>query len=93
MLHSQTLQTVAPITISRVAGPMDANGNPLGRRVAPFDTMIPGSLAVPVAIDANGNPLGRRVAPFDTMIPSALAATAPVDANGMLLGPRVAPIE
>ena len=93
MLHSQTAQTVAPITISRVAGPMDANGNPLGRRVAPFDTMPPGALAVPVAMDANGNPLGRRVAPFDTMTPGALAAPAPVDANGMLLGPRVAPIE
>ena len=26
MVHSQTVETVAPITISRAAGPVDANG-------------------------------------------------------------------
>jgi len=65
MLHSQTVQTVAPITISRVAGPMDANGNPLGRRVAPFDTMTPSALEAPAPVDANGMLLGPRVAPIE----------------------------
>ena len=37
MVHSQTVETVAPITISRAAGPVDANGSPLGRRVPPIE--------------------------------------------------------
>jgi hypothetical protein len=91
--HSQTVETPAPIVISRVAGPVDANGAPLGRRVAPFDTMPPTALPVVGPVDANGAPLGRRVAPFDTMPPTELPVVGPVDANGMTLGRRLAPIE
>ncbi len=46
-------------------GPVDANGAPLGRRVAPFDTMPPTEVPVRAATDANGMTLGRRVAPID----------------------------
>jgi len=63
--HSQTVETPAPIVISRVAGPVDANGAPLGRRVAPFDTMTPTELPVRAATDANGMTLGRRLAPIE----------------------------
>jgi len=92
-VHSQTVETPAPIVISRVAGPVDANGAPLGRRVAPFDTMPPTALPVVGPVDANGMTLGRRVAPFDTMTPTELPVRAATDANGMTLGRRVAPIE
>jgi hypothetical protein len=91
--HSQTVETPAPIVISRVAGPVDANGAPLGRRVAPFDTMPPTALPVVGPVDANGMTLGRRVAPFDTMPPTELPVQAATDANGMTLGRRLAPIE
>ena len=91
--HSQTVETPAPIVISRVASPVDANGAPLGRRVAPFDTMPPTALPVVGPVDANGAPLGRRVAPFDTMTPTELPVRAATDANGMTLGRRLAPIE
>jgi hypothetical protein len=91
--HSQMVEPVAPIVISRVAGPVDANGMTLGRRVAPFDTMTPTELPVRAATDANGMTLGRRVAPIDTMTPTELPVQAATDANGMTLGRRVAPID
>jgi len=65
VVHSQTVETVAPITISRAAGPVDANGMTLGRRVAPFDTMTPTAPAAPAAVDANGMILGPRVPPIE----------------------------
>jgi hypothetical protein len=54
-----------PPTALPVVGPVDANGAPLGRRVAPFDTMTPTEVPVRAATDANGMTLGRRVAPID----------------------------
>ena len=65
MVHSQTVETVAPITLSRAAGPVDANGSPLGRRVPPFDTMTPTNPAAPAPVDANGMLLGPRVPPIE----------------------------
>ena len=42
--QTQTVPAAAPIVISRLAGPVDANGMTLGRRVAPFETWDPTAL-------------------------------------------------
>lgn len=91
--HSQMVEAVAPIVISRVAGPVDANGMNLGRRIAPLETALPIGVTLGGAVDAHGGPLGRRVAAFDTMTPTALPVAALTDANGTNLGRRVAPLE
>jgi hypothetical protein len=87
--HTQVVETAAPIVISRVAGPVDANGMNLGRRLAPEPALPSGVLPGPV--DANGMNLGRRLAP-EADLPSGVLP-GPVDANGMTLGRRLAPIE
>jgi hypothetical protein len=77
VVSEQLAEPAAPIVIEEAAaGPVDANGLNLGRRVAPFDTMAPTPLPVAAATDANGLNLGRRVAPFDTMAPTPLAQAA-----------------
>lgn len=91
--HSQMVEAVAPIVISRVAGPVDANGMNLGRRIAPLETTLPIGITLGGPVDATGAPLGRRVAPFDTMTPTALPVAALTDANGMTFGQRLAPLE
>lgn len=91
--HSQMVEAVAPIVISRVAGPVDANGMNLGRRVAPLEAALPIGLTLGGPVDANGAPLGKRVAPFEAQQPTALPVAALTDANGMNLGQRLAPIE
>jgi hypothetical protein len=90
--HSQMVEAVAPIVISRVAGPVDANGMNFGRRLAPLETTLPIGM-LPGPVDANGAPLGRRVAPIETQRPTELPVRAVTDANGMTLGRRVAPID
>ena len=67
--HSHMVEAVAPIVISRVAGPIDANGMNLGRRVAPLETTPPIGISLGGPAYANGARLGRRVAPFDTLTP------------------------
>ena len=89
--HSQMVETVAPIVISRIAGPVDANGLNFGRRLAPLDTDLPIGITLAGPVDANGAPLGRRVAPFETQPASEVPVPAPVDANGAPLGGRVPP--
>ena len=91
--HSHMVEAVAPIVISRVAGPVDANGMNLGRRVAPLETAAPIGITLGGPASGNSGPLGRRVAPFDTMTPAALPVAAPTDANGMNFGRRLAPVE
>ena len=91
--HSQMVETAAPIVISRVAGPVDANGAPLGRRVPPFETQSPNELPVRVATDTNGMTLGRRLAPLETSLPIGITMPSLVDANGAPLGRRVPPFE
>jgi len=54
--HSQMVETAAPIVISRVAGPVDANAA-LGRRVPPFDTMAPKKARV---VEADTVAFGRH---------------------------------
>lgn len=63
--HSQLVETVAPIVVSRVAGPVDANGMTLGRRIAPLETALPVGLALGGPVAADGSPMGRRVAPLE----------------------------
>jgi hypothetical protein len=92
-VHDQATPTVTPSVITRMAGPVDANGLNLGRRVAPFDTALPLGVTMGGPVDANGATLGRRAAPFDTMAPTALPVAALLDADGMALGRRVAPME
>ena len=91
--QTQTVPAAAPIVISRLAGPVDANGMTLGRRVAPLETALPIGITRGGPVDANGAPLGRRVAPVEAQAPTALPVAAAVDANGMTLGGRVAPLE
>ncbi len=91
--HSQMVETAAPIVISRIASPVDANGMNFGRRLAPLETTLPIGITLPAPVDANGSPLGRRVAQFDTMTPTELPVAAIVDANGSPLGRRVAQFE
>lgn len=87
--HSQMVETAAPIVISRVAGPVDANGLNLGRRLPPLETNLPIGITVPGPVDADGAPLGRRVPPFETQSPNELKVPVAADANGMPLGRRV----
>jgi hypothetical protein len=89
--HSQTVDAAAPIVISRVAGPVDANGMNLGRRLAPLDTALPIGITVAGPVDANGAPLGRRVPPLETQGPNELPIQVVTDTNGMTLGRRVPP--
>ncbi len=99
--HGQTEVTAAPIVATTVtAGPVDANGMNLGRRIAPIENQTPGTLPAPVvtpqapgAVDANGMNLGRRIAPIENTTPGALPTPVLVDANGMNMGQRLAPIE
>ena len=95
--HSQMVETAAPIVISRVAGPVDANGMNLGRRVAPLEASLPTGLPIGTAlrgpVDANGAPLGRRVPPFAAQSPNDMRAPVAADANGMTLGRRVPPFD
>ena len=90
--HTQMVEPAAPIVISRVAGPVDANGMTLGRRLAPLETTLPIGV-LPGPVDANGMTLGRRLAPMETQPPTELPVRAVTDANGAPLGRRVAPIE
>jgi hypothetical protein len=92
-VHDQATTTVAPSVITRMAGPVDANGLNLGRRVAPIEAALPIGVTLAGPVDATGAALGRRVAPFDTMAPTALPVVAPVDANGAALGRRAAFLE
>jgi hypothetical protein len=91
--HTQMVQTAAPYVISRVAGPVDANGMNFGRRLAPVETTLPAGITMGGPVDANGATLGRRVAPFDSMEPTALSAAALTDANGSTFGRRIAPFD
>jgi hypothetical protein len=91
--HSQMVETAAPIVISRVAGPVDANGMTLGRRLAPLETALPTGITLAGPVDANGAPLGRRVPPFETQSPNEVPAPVATDANGMTLGRRLPPID
>ncbi len=91
--HSQMVETAAPIVISRIAGPVDANGMNLGRRLAPLETALPIGITLGGPVDASGSPLGRRVPPFETQSPTELPVRVAADANGMTLGRRVAPID
>ncbi len=92
--HGQTEETAAPIVATTVAaGPVDANGMNLGKRIAPLENTTPTALPAPVAVDANGMNLGKRIAPLENTTPTALPAPVAVDANGMNLGQRVPPTE
>ena len=91
--HSQTVEAPAPYGISRVAGPVDANGLNFGRRLAPLETSLPIGITMAGPVDANGAPLGRRVPPFETQSPNELPVRVATDANGMTLGRRVAPFD
>lgn len=90
--HSQTVPELEPFVITNLAGPTDANGMTLGRRVAPLATALPFGLTLGGPVDANGMPLGRRVAPLDTGTPATVAVPA-VDANGLTLGRRIPPVD
>jgi hypothetical protein len=91
--HSQTVEAAAPYVVSRVAGPVDANGMNLGRRVAPIETTLPIGITMPGPVDANGAPLGRRVPLFETQSPNELPVRVATDTNGMTLGRRVPPFD
>jgi hypothetical protein len=91
--HSQMVETAAPYVISRVAGPVDANGMTLGRRLAPPDPTLPIGITTTGPVDANGAPLGRRVPPFETQSPNELPVQVATDTNGMTLGRRVPPFD
>lgn len=62
--HDQMVADVAPIVVSQVKGPVDANGMTLGRRVAPIERALPSGMTQPGPLDANGAPLGGRVPPL-----------------------------
>ena len=91
--HSQMVETAAPYVTSRVAGPADANGMTLGRRLAPLETNVPIGITLPGPVDANGAPLGRRVPPFETQSPTELPVRLATDTNGVTLGRRVPPFD
>ena len=54
------------VTVPAAPALTDANGMPMGRRLAPIDTQAPTAPTAPVLTDANGMPMGRRLAPMDT---------------------------
>lgn len=93
LVRGGTVETAEPFVITSANGPVDANGQTLGRRVPAFDTALPIGITLGGPVDANGAPLGGRVAPFDTQPATELPAPVPVDANGRPLGDRVPPFE
>ena len=57
--HIQTVEPVTPIVVTRQPGPVDANGAPLGRRVAPLETQAPTEVLlgmVPLPGESGGRP-------------------------------------
>jgi hypothetical protein len=84
LVRGETVVTAEPFVITSVNGPVDANGQTLGRRVPPFDTVLPFGLTVGGPVDANGQPLGRRVAPFETQAPGEvpIPAVLPGESGG-----------
>lgn len=89
--HSEMVQAPAPFVISRLAGPVDANGMTFGRRLAPLETALPFGITMAGPVDANGAPLGRRVAPFETQAAGEVPVATVYPAG--LYGGRPAPIE